>query len=195
MEFLQHLDEQVFLYLNNLGNPTWDWFWLLLTKYWISLPIYGLVTYLIYRKTGLKEAVITVTAIGLMVIIAYYFTDVIKSFVRRPRPCGMDLEMRFLVDNCSGYSFYSRHSAIALALAILVGYILKPFYRYAPFWMILWALLMGYSRIYVGKHYPGDVLVGFLVGIITGLIFYKAHQYVIKRVGSYNLRLYRRFKR
>lgn len=179
---LNQFDQNLFLYLNNMGTPTWDGFWLFMTHSWFSLPIYVLVTYLLYRKLGVKNAFISLVCIFALVVIMYGFTEVIKQLVARPRPCQMGFDMRLLVDNCDGFSFYSRHTAVAFALAILIGKTLKPYYKYALLLMVIWSLLMAYSRIYVGKHFPGDVFVGLIVGLISGLLFYKLQQYLIEKL-------------
>lgn len=184
MEYLQQLDQELFLYLNNLGNPSWDWFWVFITHKWASLPLYALVTWLMYKKIGIKKAFISVVLIGVMIMVTYGFAHLVKYGVMRPRPCNMDFSARFLIEDCGTYGFFSAHSSSAMALAVFVGLILKPFYKQATFWLVIWALVMSYSRIYVGKHYPGDVVVGLVIGLVIGWLFYIIQQKVARKFGS-----------
>lgn len=181
IEYLQQLDQELFLYLNNLGTANWDWFWTTITNEYLSLPIYVLITWLIYKKTGFRKAFVSVALIGAMVISTYGFAEIIKHLTARVRPCAMGFDARILVQECDDYGFFSAHSSCAMAIAVLTGLILKPYYKIAFYGMLAWAILMAYSRIYVGKHFPGDVIVGLLVGVIAGLLFYRLQGYIIKK--------------
>lgn len=181
METLQYLDKEVFLYLNNLGESSYDWFWVFITHKWASLPLYGLVVWLIFRKTGFKNTFIRLVLIGLMIIAAYGISHLVKYGVMRPRPCNMNFDARTLVDDCGTYGFFSSHATSAFALTLYIGKILKTYYRQAIFWMIVWASLMSYSRIYVGKHYPGDIIIGCIVGLLIGWLFYQLQERLVRK--------------
>ncbi len=182
MEYLQHLDRELFIYLNNLGMPAWDWFWLFITNKWASLPLYALLIYLLFKKTGYKAAIVSLVLVAVMITCTDQLANVAKDGFARLRPCNMDYDARFLID-CwgGGYGFFSAHAESSMALAIFVGLILKRYYRYALLGMIIWSLFTGYSRIYVGKHYPGDVLAGWLVGFLIGLLFFVLYRFVAKK--------------
>ncbi len=185
MEYLQQLDQEVFLYLNHLGTPTWDWFWVSITHEWMSLPLYALVSWLMYKKIGVKNTAISLILLFLMVGATYGLTEIVKMSVMRPRPCNTGLDIRFLVEECgTDYSFFSTHASAAMAIAIFTGFILKPYYKFAALGMVIWALFMAYSRIYVGKHFPGDVLVGSLVGLGIGLVFLTLQRRFIRRFSA-----------
>lgn len=180
MEYWQHLDQNLFLFLNNLGNPTWDWFWLFVTYKWAWIPLYGFLIWLVYKKTGLKLTCMTLILIALMITCTDQFSNFVKHGVSRLRPCNMGYDARFLVLPCGSYGFFSAHAASSMALAIFVGMVLKPYYKYALRIMIIWALFVGYSRIYVGKHYPGDVMAGWLIGLLIGVLFCIFRYYLLK---------------
>jgi len=183
MKKLKQLDESIFLYLNTSGTEFWDSFWLIITDQWMSIPIYALLSLLILRKTGFKSAFVT----GLMILALVGTTLVISRLVKygiaRPRPCNLGFDkMRLpLGEDCGDFGFFSSHSSVGLALMVFIGYILKPFYKYIFWPLLIWVGLFGISRIYVAKHYPGDVIVGFLVGFILAVIFYRIRQWIFKK--------------
>lgn len=168
---LTQLDERVFLYLNNLGSSRWDWFWFFVTDKWSSIPLYLFLLFLLYKKTGHKSVLFTLGLIVLLIVCSDQFSNVLKSSVQRLRPCRLNLDSRSIA-NCGLYGFPSAHAFSSMALAVLMGLILKPFYKYALFALVLWSLALGFSRIYVGVHYPGDVLVGFVLGMLLGYGFF-----------------------
>src|SRR5699024_4668698 len=137
IDYLQHLDQEVFLYFNNLGSSTWDWFWVFITYKWASLPLYALVTWLMYRKIEVRNTFISVVLIGLMIIVTYGISHLAKYGFARPRPCNTNLPARFLIEDCGTYGFFSSHATSAFALALFVGLILKPYYRQATLWMMV----------------------------------------------------------
>lgn len=186
MEYLQHLDQEVFVYLNNLGSTNWDWFWLFITNKWASIPLYVFLTFLLYKKIGLKSTIICLVLIGAMIACTDQLANLFKHGFERPRPCQMAFmdHARFIAVRCGRYGFFSAHAASSMALAIFTGFILKHFYKYALIGMLIWALVVSYSRIYVGVHYPGDVLVGLLIGFIIGYLFYLLQRFLVKKHGQ-----------
>lgn len=183
MEKLKLWDEQLFLYLNNAGSETWDGIWLVLTDQWMSIPIYALLSILILWKTGFRSAIVTGFMILGLVGVTLVISRLVKYGVMRPRPCSIpDLQMRFpLKEECGDYGFFSSHSSVGLALMVFIGLILKSYYKYIFWPLLIWVGLFGYSRIYVGKHYPGDIIVGFLIGLILAVIAYKIRQWIAKK--------------
>ena len=184
MEQLVELDQELFLFLNNLGNPAWDDFWNILTNKWSSIPLYALLIYLLYRSLAAKGAIITVLLVAGMITITDQLANVFKDGFQRPRPCRQEAVMefaRFVAVRCGSYGYFSAHAASSAALTIYMGFILKPFYSKMFYLLIFWALMVAYSRIYVGVHYPGDVLTGMLLGSIIGWIFYILQQRLMKK--------------
>ena len=184
MEQLVELDQELFLFLNNLGTPAWDNFWNILTHKWTSIPLYIILIYLLYRSLGTKGAIITVLLVAGMITITDQLANVFKDGFERLRPCRQEGVMeyaRFVAIRCGKYGYFSAHAASSAALTVYLGLILKPFYKFILPILIFWALMVAYSRIYVGVHYPGDVLTGMILGSGIGFVFYIVQQRLMKK--------------
>lgn len=179
MEYLLSLDENIYLFLNNLGNPTWDSMWLLITNKWAWIPFYLFLIYLIYKKLSLKNVITILVLATLLITLTDQTANLFKVYFQRLRPCQLDLDHRAIV-YCSKYGFFSGHATNSMALAIFVGSILKKHYKFIMVGLIFWSFLLGYSRIYVGVHYPGDLLVGFTFGTIYGYLFYLLYKHLLR---------------
>jgi len=182
-QLLQY-DTELFLYLNNLGTPTWDGLWLLITNKLTFVPMYALLLYLIYKKFGLKTLLFSILIIALMITFTDQITNVFKRGFERLRPCrqeGVMEEMRFIAARCGKYGFFSGHSSNSMAAAVFAGLLLKPFYKKLIFILLFWSAIVAYSRIYVGVHYPLDIICGMAFGAISGFMFYKILNYIINR--------------
>ena len=186
IEQLLQWDQELFLYLNNLGTPVWDWFWVFITHKFAAIPMYAYLLYLLYKNYNLKTLGITLVFIALLITATDQLANVFKDAFARPRPCKEDFmaQGRFLMDYCGKYGYFSAHAASSTALAIFLGNILKKWYKLAFPLLFIWAMLVSYSRIYVGKHYPGDVITGILIGSIIGFLFYKLHQISINKLNA-----------
>jgi len=183
LDQLLQYDTELFLYLNNLGNSSWDGFWMAYTTkiYWT--PFYALLLYLMYKQWGNKPILITVAIVALMILFTDQITNLFKYGFERPRPCHVEAlinKMRIVREGCGGrFGFFSGHASNSMAVAIFVGLMLKNRYKYLIYILVVWAMVMGYSRIYVGVHYPLDVLCGMLFGSLLGFFFYKLNRYLI----------------
>jgi undecaprenyl-diphosphatase len=176
IEELLKLDTQLFLFLNSLGNESWDEMWRIITEKWSSIPLYVFLLYLIYKDLGLKGAFIVLVVAAILVAASDQLANLFKYGVERPRPCQeeslKDL-MRFVADRCGRFGYFSAHASSSMGAAVFIGLLLKPSYKYIPFLLLFWALLLGYSRIYLGVHYPLDVITGMLFGGILGWLAFK----------------------
>ena len=185
LEQIIEFDKELFLYLNGLGNDLWDSFWMFYTDKTHWIPFYLLLAYLIYRRLGTKMVVLTLITTILMISFTDQVTNLFKYSFERLRPChqgGVKEIMRLVKANCGGqFGYFSGHSSNAMGVAVIVGLILKDKYKYLIYLLIIWAILMGYSRIYIGVHYPLDVLSGFIFGGLSGFGFYKLDKYLQTR--------------
>lgn len=175
METLIELDEQLFLYLNNLGSRTWDWFWVFITEKESSYPLYAILLFLCYRQFGLKGLLSIVVTVGLMITCTDQLSNLFKDSFMRPRPCNEDFmaQGRFVAKRCGDFGFFSGHAVSSFAVAFFIGNLLRPYYKYIFTAILVWCIFITYSRIYVGVHYPLDILVGAGFGTIIGTLFYK----------------------
>lgn len=179
------LDTDVFIYLNSLGTPKWDSFWLAYTSKFNWVPFYAVLLYLIFKQMQLKAFLITIVAVALMITVTDQVTNLFKDGFHRLRPCHLaELVdgMRVVREGCGGrYGFFSGHASNTMAAAIFISLTLKKRFKYLIYIMIVWAFLMAYSRIYVGVHYPLDVIMGMTFGVLTGYTFYRLNLYFTRK--------------
>jgi undecaprenyl-diphosphatase len=183
IEELLKYDTDLFLFLNNLGSETWDGLWKLITNKLTFIPLYALFLVLVYKKYGIRGMVVIIICATLMIATADQLANLFKHGLQRPRPCreeSLQELMRFVVERCGRYGYFSGHAVNSMATAVFMGLLFKKEYYYLPFILLFWAFLVGYSRIYVGVHYPLDVLTGMIFGGLLGWIYYRL-QLILQR--------------
>src|ERR1041385_3466513 len=174
MESIIDLDKKLFLFLNSLHLQWLDpvMFYASGTFFW--LPFYALLIFLIIKKYKQKDWVVLL-GVTITIVLANEITSTLmKPFFARLRPSHEPslAGMVHLVKDYFGeglyhgglYGFASSHAANTFGTALFVWLVLKPFYKRIG-WIFVWATLMTYTRIYLGVHYPGDILVGAIVGL------------------------------
>ena len=184
IEELLKYDTELFLFLNKLGNTTWDSFWLIVTEKWSSIPIYAVLLYLVYKNYGLKGTLIVMISVALMITATDQLANLFKHGIKRPRPCQVETlreTMRYIAERCGRYGYFSAHAASTMATAVFLSLLLKKWYRYLPFLLLFWAAVVAYSRIYLGVHYPLDIVTGMFFGALIGLLFYKIQFWAQRR--------------
>ncbi len=161
-------DEQLFLWLNGLGHPALDSTMLFLSAKLVWIPLYLLLIFLLYKHYGLQFWKPLLAIIIVVTIADQSTSGFMKPFFERLRPCH-DTSLDGLLVNvgkCGGkYGFASSHAANTFGLASFF-FFLTGIRKYA--WLFVWAALVSYSRIYLGVHFPGDILVGGIIGIFSG---------------------------
>lgn len=185
LEELVHIDKEVFIYLNGLGSPAWDNLWQFISSKYSAIPLYLFLLILSYQKLGLKRTFLLVVSVALMITVSDQLSNFFKYGVARLRPCHdpdtMNV-MRLVKSYCGGkYGYFSAHASNAFALATFFGVILRAQLRYIGVFLLLWASLVAYSRIYIGVHFPLDVLTGLLIGTLFGWVFAKLYIFVLPK--------------
>lgn len=189
MEIIDQLiqaDQDLFLYLNGLGTENWDAFWMFMTnkKSWIPFYFILLITLLIKLKNW-KKVLLAVVFVAALILIVDQTTNLFKDTFMRFRPCfTQELEgvMRLVKSYCGGrYSFFSGHSSNSFALAVFLGILLKPYIKFLLPFMLVWAGFVAYSRVYIGVHFPLDIVCGALWGSMWGYLLFLLFRYIVKR--------------
>ncbi len=160
--------------MNGLGNENWDGFWMVLTNRLSWIPLFIFFLYLIYKFFGLKKTIALVLLVALMITFSDQFANLIKYSVGRLRP-NRDPEINTFIrilKNNKSFSFFSAHAGTSTAVTTFIYLTLRHKIRYARLF-IIWPLFFAYSRIYIGVHFPLDIIAGAVFGLLTGVLFYK----------------------
>lgn len=179
LEFIISLDTQLFYFFNGkLINPILDTLMPFITDLdnW-KIPIILFWLYLMIRG-GRKGRVAGLLIIPVIALTDQVSASVIKPWVGRIRPCYALENVRLLVDGCGGkLAFPSSHATNIAGFAMLFSL----FYRKQSWIFIAIAFFIGYSRVYVGKHYPGDVMFGWILGAVLGYLVYRIYVRVAEK--------------
>ena len=190
MEFLNLLkswDQNLFLFLNGMHNPLWDYSMTLFTLTPIWLIFYVTILAIIVKKHG-KKSLFIFFAIALMILCADQFSGILKHTVQRLRPSNdpaFSQLVHIFFKKGGQFGFVSAHAANTFAIATFTSLLFRN-RKYAMF-MFPWAIMISYSRIYLGVHYPGDVICGALLGAVVGYGIFRLLNYAESRLSPVNL--------
>ena len=183
IDTLIHSDQELFLALNGMHYP-----WLDTVMYWITFKYTWVPMYLILIFFSIKPGVKKGFGIILTVIIAVAIADKITSGLMKPyfiryRPCH-DPDLKSLVHQVTGcgglYGFASSHASTSFAVAITWFALLRSSVPYIGL-LFVWAAIYSYSRVYVGVHYPADIFVGAIVGLVTGWVCIQGYYFFLRK--------------
>lgn len=186
LESLEQFDQELFLFLNGLHQPWLDQLMFYLTKAVSWIPVYLILLYLIAKTYNWK--IMLWSLLGVAVVIALgdrISVELFKEVFLRYRPSrNIDLGPHVhLVNGYRGgmYGFVSSHATNFFGIATFVGLLIRKKYPKALPWIVLWALFICYTRIYLGVHYPSDIFVGTLLGITIGYFVYRLFKALLLR--------------
>lgn len=182
LEKILSLDQKLFIFLNGLGSETYDGLWLIITKQTSWIPLFLLLFYLIFKKLGTKQSLYLLLFVAVLLLFTDQITNLFKNGFQRLRPCNNPEINSFIriVQSRKSFSFFSGHAANTMAVATFLYLIFKK--NFKCFWLLfLWPLIFAYSRIYLGLHYPLDIICGYLCGATLGFLIFKLHQIFQKR--------------
>ncbi|HXB41935.1 MAG TPA: phosphatase PAP2 family protein [Bacteroidia bacterium] len=176
MEFLKHIDRELFLFLNGFHCSFCDAIMPYLTELWVWIPLFLWWLYLLCKKYGKKVLSIAIL-IAALIFTSDQGANLIKKSVKRYRP-SHNIEIKdkvHIVDEKRGgeYGFISNHSSNVFALAFFLFFLLKPAKKIVYISLFTWAIFIGYTRIYLGVHYPLDIAGGAIWGFVIAFIFSK----------------------
>jgi undecaprenyl-diphosphatase len=181
IEFLIQMDQEIFLALNGFHAPWLDPIMYFISKTWVWVPLYAVLVWFIFKDHG-RDGWLILLGVTLTIILADQITTTfMKPFFSRLRPSHEPL-LENLVHIVKGYKgsrfgFASSHAANTFGAATFMFLLFGKTRRWIAF-LFAWAALVTYSRIYLGVHYPGDIVVGALVGMLSALAGFRFYRWL-----------------
>ena len=181
IEEILKLDSKLLIFLNNLGVPRFDTFWVSLSKIEANILMYlfliCLFFYIQKPRPKFSNILYLIFIIAIMITITDQGANLFKDSFQRLRPCYDETikdSIRLVKDNCGGkYGFFSAHASNSFSLATFFGLLFMNRIRYIILITLVYASFISYSRIYLGVHFPIDIICGSLFGLFIGFSIYK----------------------
>ena len=183
LDRIKQIDTELLIFLNNLGNKSWDPLWVSITDKFTFLPLFILIIFFLFKKNGTKGLLVILLFISVLILFTDQFTNVVKDFTQRLRPCRLDELQGLLRDidiRCGKYGFFSAYAANSISVTIfIINCVDESVKKFLKPVLILWVMIFSYSRIYLGVHYPLDTIFGLSFGIFSGFLFKYIYNYFI----------------
>ena len=186
------IDKQVMLALNGSDSLYMDGVMKIFTTTSVWIPVAAVLLFVVLKNNTPRGSLLTVLAVALTILACDQISSgLIKPIVARLRP-SHDPSFMHLIDTfngyCSGsYSFTSSHACNSFGIFTIIALIIRN--RALSFSLLLWACINSFSRIYLGVHYPGDILCGAIVGIVIGSIMFLIYHIVKKKIDYTSVRI------
>lgn len=189
IDAIHHADQEITLLINSWSTPWTDGFWMMMSDKYFWVPAYIICIFFLFRRLGWKKALIVIASAALCFLLCDQISGAVKHSVSRLRPCYsfnmLNDGLNVLEKRGGFYGFFSAHAANAFSLAtcLIIGFRNDNSHTYNAFckWALVWATLVSVSRIFVGKHYLGDIAVGTLTGILIGYAVGMTTRHLIRR--------------
>ncbi len=192
LDWLEQIDKSIFLFLNGIHSPMFDVVMWYISTVVLWIPVFLFFFFYAFKKGGWPLLIIIILGLAVCVLLADRISvEAFKNVFQRYRPTH-NLELKGLVHTFSKpngeaylggmYGFVSSHAANFFAITT---FLVVVFSKYSKKWygLFLWAAIIGYSRIYLGVHYPGDVFVGAILGTVIGLFVFYISKPFFKKYG------------
>lgn len=188
-DILHRWDQILTLFLNRVHNPATDQFMVFMSDRAVWFPLYALIAFFLVKRLGWKKGCISIACMALTLLVCDQTANLLKYSVARLRPC-YSTQMIFgglhvLEPRGSFFGFFSAHAANAFGFAICSSVLFRydKTHTYKAFitGILIWATLLSLSRIFVGKHYLGDVITGALIGSGYGALIAMAARHLFAR--------------
>lgn len=179
------IDKYLLLALNGSDSLFWDGCMTVYTTVLVWIPLIIMLLYVLMKNNNMKTFFILVMMFLLVFTITNTMTSLIfKPLLERFRP-SLDPEIMYLVDVVNGYressySFMSGHAANSFGLATFAFLLIRN--RAFTISIIIWGIVNCYSRIYLGVHYPGDIIAGIIVGVLAGILVYRFYEFLSRKM-------------
>jgi undecaprenyl-diphosphatase len=177
------LDQELFLFLNSINSPFWDNIMYAISGRIIWIPLYLTILYVLVSKLKRKMFILVPIIIIAVTLCDQISVHLFKEVFQRLRPChepALEGMIHLVRGECGGlYGFVSSHATNSFNVAILSLMFIRK--RWFTITILFWAALVSYSRIYLGVHYPGDVICGALLGSLIGYATWFAYTYIDRK--------------
>ena len=175
-------DKQLLLFLHSKGSLNLDSFWILITNPFFWIPFFIVIFFIGYKSYGIKQTLLTTIVTILAGLTSLLLVHFIKNYFQRIRPLNdssINSSIRLIIEQ-NDFSFVSGHSTLSFTISFLLYWKLKKDFKYV-FIIFIFPVLFSYSRIYLGVHYPIDILFGIFLGYVIASIFFRALKQAVIR--------------